>query len=70
MKKLIRTTLGWGMLTLITGLFAHLALTDIYHAEPNVSIEWTIVQIAALTVLIFVALSMATLWKLLKKLPI
>lgn len=69
MKKLIILTQGWGGLTLVAGLFAHLALTDIYHAESEVSSEWVIVQIAALIILVFIALSTTTLWIFLKKRP-
>jgi hypothetical protein len=54
-------TMTLGVLSLGAMLFAHLALTDIYHGETDVSLEWNIVRGAALVILMFTA---ATLWTL------
>ncbi len=66
MKHLARITFYWGLFTLAAIGFAHLALTDIYHASSGVKLEWSVVQIAALVVLVFIGLSLVSLRKLLK----
>ena len=42
-----RVTLGLGVISALAILVAHLALTDIYHGEADVSSEWRAVQAAA-----------------------
>lgn len=66
MKYLPRITFFWGLFSLVAIGFAHLALTDIYHASSGVKLEWSIVQIAALIVLVFIGLSLVSLRRLLK----
>ena len=41
-----RVTLGLGLVSALSILVAHLALTDIYHGETEVSSEWRAVQVA------------------------
>lgn len=55
-----------GFLSLVAGFFSHLALTDIYHGELNVSREWQMVQVAAFTILLFIGSSLLTLWRTLR----
>jgi len=55
-----------GILALVAGFFAHLALTDIYHGEADVSLEWKIVQVATLIILIFIVSSLALFGQTLK----
>jgi hypothetical protein len=52
-----------GVLSLIAGGFGHLALVDISHGEADVTLEWRIVQIAAVTILLFIGASLYTLNK-------
>lgn len=57
-----------GIITLISLLFSHLALTDIYHnIEPNLNTEWNAVRLSYLLTLIFVVISLITIWRLTKK---
>jgi len=65
-KKQIEIVMALGILSLFAGFFAHLALTDIYHGELNVSLEWKIVQAAALIILLFIGSSLFTLGRILK----
>ena len=42
-----RVTLGLGVLSALAILVAHLALTDIYQGETDVSSEWRALQVAS-----------------------
>ena len=68
LKNQIRTTMVLGILALLAGILGHLALTDIYHGEANVSLEWNILRICALILLAFIGSSLFTLRKTLKTL--
>ena len=43
--KWIRLSLGLGMLALPAVVASHLALTDIYHADGDVSLEWNVLRL-------------------------
>lgn len=60
-------TMALGVLSLGAIFFAHLALTDIYHGESDVTLEWNIVRIAALVIVMFIGLSLLTLARSLVK---
>jgi hypothetical protein len=60
-KTLIRVTLGLGALSLVAGFASCLALTDIYHGEADLTLEWRIVQVAALVFLVFIGSTLLTL---------
>lgn len=61
LKIQIAATMALGVLSLIAGLFTHLALTDIYHGEADASLEWKVVQLSALVVLVSIAMTLCTL---------
>lgn len=69
LKTQIRVTLVLGALSLFAGLLTHLALTDIYHAETDVSLEWNVVRACALVLLGFIAMALFTLGRALRALP-
>ena len=48
-----RVTLGLGVLSALAILVAHLALTDIYHGEADVSSEWRALQVASGVIIAF-----------------
>jgi hypothetical protein len=65
LKTLIRVTMVLGVLSLLAGVATHLALTDIYHGEADVTLEWNIVRVSALVLLAFIAMALFTLgWTL------
>ena len=66
MKSQIVVVMVLGILSLFSGFLAHLALTDIYHGESDVSLEWKIVQVAALIMLLFIGSSLFTFGRTLK----
>ena len=42
-----------GIVSLVFFIFGRLAMTDIYHGEPDLSLEWGIVSLTFLPVLVF-----------------
>jgi len=66
MRTQIIVVMGLGILSLIAVLFAHLALTDIYHHEADVSLEWMILQIAVVIIIAFIGCSLFILKRALK----
>jgi uncharacterized BrkB/YihY/UPF0761 family membrane protein len=68
LKTQIRLTMVLGVLSLIAGVFSHLALTDIAHGGEDLSLEWNVLRASALVVLIFIGFALFTLRKALKQL--
>jgi len=66
LKNQIKLTMALGILSLFAGLMGHLALTDIYHAEADLSLEWNVLRICALIILAFTVTTLITLRRLLK----
>ncbi|MFQ5739370.1 MAG: hypothetical protein ACE5JX_10200 [Acidobacteriota bacterium] len=66
LKTQIRVTIALGVVALLAGLLSHLALSDIYHAEADVSLEWSVVRIGALVFVAFLASALFTLGRALK----
>ena len=66
LKMQIKLVIVLGILSLLAGLFAYLALTDIYHGEADVTLEWTILRICALVFVAFIGASLFTLIRALK----
>ncbi len=65
LKIQIYITMTLGVLSLIAGIFSHLALTDIGHGEPDLTVEWTVLRVSALLFLMFLLLTLATLKRVL-----
>jgi len=63
----IRATMALGFVSLAGLGLSHLALVDIYHGEPDLSVEWTVLRLSALVFLIFIALSLFTLGRVLQR---
>jgi hypothetical protein len=68
LKTQIRVTIVLGMLSLLAVLITHLALTDIYHSEADVTLEWSVVRICALVLLVFIGMALFTLRRALREL--
>jgi len=58
-----------GALSLLAGWIGHLALTDIYHGEADVSLEWNLVRVSAVVLLAFIGTALFTLRRTLSALP-
>jgi len=66
LKNQIRLAIALGILSLVAGIVGHLALTDIYHAESDLSLEWNMLRVGAAIFLIFIGYTLITLRKILK----
>ena len=67
LKLQIMVSMGLGVLALVSGIFVHLALTDISHLEPDGTQEWFVVQAGAGIFILFIGFSLATLWRILRQ---
>ena len=52
-KTLFITTIVCGSLSLVTFVLERLALTDIFHVEPDLYLEWGMVNTALVPILLF-----------------
>ena len=66
MKIQVKVAIGLGILSLVMGLLGHLALTDIYHGEADVSLEWNMLRVGALVFVVFISYALITFGKILK----
>ena len=66
LNKHIKMAIALGVLSLLALVFSHLALTDIAHGEGNLTMEWATLRAAALIFLMFIALTLITLSRVLK----
>lgn len=66
LKLQIRVAIVLGIMSLLSGLLATLALNDIFHAEADVTLEWNIVRICAGLFTAFVGSSLFTFIRVLK----
>jgi len=55
-----------GALSLLGGVTSHSALTDIYHGNSDMSLEWSVLRVCALIFLVFVGSALFTLGRALK----
>ena len=60
-KKYSILTLILAGLSILALIIIHLALTDIYHGEEDLGLEWSLLRIAAVVILTFIIFTMATL---------
>ena len=66
LKQQIIVAYVFGILSLVAGVFSHLALTDIAHGEPDVTLEWNVVRLGALVVLVFIGFTFARFRRVLR----
>lgn len=59
--------LGLGVLSLVAVLVSHLALTDIYHAEGNLTLEWNVLQACFAVIVAAQVFTLLALGKVLRK---
>ena len=56
-----------GLLSIVAIGVSHLALTDIWHGEADLRMEWNMLRAAALCILVFHVWALITLWRVLRK---
>ena len=65
LKRYVKLTMVLGIVSLLTILLCHLALTDISHAESDVSLEWNILRASVVVFIVFIGSTLFTLKKVL-----
>ena len=63
MRKLEKSawlTLGTGIVSVLAIVLCHLALTDIWHGETAVELEWKVVQVGFAVIVAFHGLALLT----------
>jgi len=68
LRTQIRLTIALGILSLFAGVMGHLALTDIYHGEGDLSLEWNALRACAVVLLVFIGAALMTLSRAMKEL--
>ena len=66
LKNQIRLAMALGILSLVAGTFGHLALTDIYHREGDLTLEWNMLRVFAGVFLLFIGYTLIKLRRILK----
>jgi len=56
-RRLLIASVACGLASLVFFIFGRLAMTDIFHGEPDLTLEWRIVSIGFLPILFFHLLS-------------
>jgi len=68
LKKQVQLTMTLGVLSLFAGVMGRLALTDIYHGNGNLSLEWNVLRACAVVLVVFIGSTLFTLRQVLKRL--
>lgn len=66
LKKYSKITLFLAGLSLVALLFCYLALTDIYHGETDLHLEWIVLRIGAIIFLTFMISAILTIKQIFK----
>ena len=66
LKKWIWLSAGLGVLSILALGVSHLALTDIWHGEGDLSLEWNILRAAALILTTFIVAAFVTFLQMLR----
>jgi hypothetical protein len=59
-------TMAMAFVSLAALLCSHLALTGIYHGEPDQTSEWAVLQASARILIVFIAMTVFTLARVLR----
>ena len=59
-------SVGLGVLSILALAFSHLALTDIWHGEGDLALEWNILRVAALILAAFIVIALVTFFRALR----
>jgi len=65
-KRWVWTSLVLGLLALLAVMISHLALTDIYHGESDVSLEWNVLRLCFGVIVLSQLVALITLTKVLR----
>jgi len=65
-KRSAKTSFVIGTISVIALIPVHLALTDIWHGEGDLTLEWSVMRFGILTIAAFQISALATLVKVLR----
>lgn len=65
-ERWMKASVGLGVLALIAVATNHLALTDIYRGEGDVSLEWNVLRVGFAVIVVSQVISLVTLTKMLR----
>ena len=63
LRTACRVSLWLGLVSVLAILTALLALTDIYHRETDVSLEWNVLRVSFLIIITFHVFALIAAWK-------
>ncbi len=64
LRTITRLTIGLGVVSVVAILASHLALTDIWHGEGDLTLEWRVLQIGFGAIVLFHVAAFVTLHRL------
>jgi hypothetical protein len=67
LRMLCRLSLALGAASAVAILAANMALQDIYHHEPDVTLEWRVVRVSFVVIAAFHVFAMTAAWTALAK---
>jgi len=67
LNRAARTCIALGGASLVAVLVGHLALTDIYHGECDLSLEWNVLRICFGVIVAFHAYALITLRRVVRE---
>jgi len=65
-RRWVWTSVVLGVLALLAVMTSHLALTDIYHGEADVSLEWSVLKLCFGVIVLSHVVALITLTKVLR----
>lgn len=65
-KTFAKISFGLGILSILAVVASHLALTDIWHAEGDLSLEWNVLQVSITVIGFFQVFALITIGRFLK----
>ena len=68
-KTWVWTSVVLGVLALLAVATSHLALTDIYHGEANLTLEWNVLRLCFGVIVLSQVVALITLTKMLRARP-
>ena len=58
-------SIGLGLLSLLAVIACQLALTDVYHGEQDLTLEWNVLRVSFVVIIAFQVSALLTLWRVL-----
>lgn len=59
-QRLLIASVVFGLISICFFIFGRLAMTDIFHGEPDLTLEWSVVSLSFLPILVFHLLSVGS----------